>query len=675
MHKDKLKEVRERIEELRKLIRYHDYKYYVENSPEISDFEYDTFFKELKELEDSHPEFITPDSPTQRVSGTPVESFQTSPHKAVMLSLDNTYSHEELIEFENRMKRILPGEEFEYVAELKIDGLGIALLYENGFFTRGLTRGDGIVGEDVTLNLRTIKSIPLLIDKSPWAILEIRGEVYMTRKALAEINRERESTKDPIFANPRNAAAGSVRLLDARITASRPLDVFIYNISYTGGEIRRVDVSTHWKCLNIMKELGFKINKHAKHFINIRDVIEYCKHWEDKRDNIGYDIDGIVIKVNSIDQQRRLGSTTHHPRWAIAYKFPARQSTTRVKDILIQVGKTGALTPVAVLDPVEISGVTVSRASLHNEDEVLKKDIRIGDSVLVERAGDVIPQVVKVILEKRPSRTHMFRMPEKCPVCKADAYRPEGEAVTRCTNSSCPAQIKERIFHFGSRRAMEIDHLGESIVEQLVDKGLVKDFADLYALKVEGLANLERMAEKSAKNLVEAINKSKDRGLSRLLYALGIRFVGEHVANILASRFKNIDILINVSEDELKELYEIGPRIANSVALFLRQKENIHVIEKLYKAGIKMKEEEEHIEEESMPLKGKTFVITGTLSGYSRDEAARMLVKLGAKVPSSVSKNTDFVIVGKDPGSKYQDAIRLGITTIDEKGFLDIITP
>ncbi|MBI5167608.1 MAG: NAD-dependent DNA ligase LigA [candidate division NC10 bacterium] len=665
-----LSAIKTRLKELRRLIHYHDYRYYVLNQPEILDAEYDRLFNELKGLEADHPGLITPDSPTQRVAGQPAEEFAQAEHRVAMLSLDNAYNADELQEFEARIGRLLPGERFQYVAEPKIDGLGVALIYEKGILVRGATRGDGRLGEDVTQNLKTIRSIPLVLREGlrELGVLEVRGEVFMRRDAFLHLNEALEEAGQPTFANPRNAAAGSVRQKDPSITAKRPLDIFIYGVSYAEPN----PFKSHWKTLEKLKEAGLKVNPRSRFCQDMETVTRFCSALEAEREALGYDTDGVVVKVDSLDQQRRLGTTTHHPRWAIAYKFPARQAATLVKDIIVQVGKTGAMTPVAVLDPVEVGGVTVSRASLHNEDEVARKDVRIGDMVLVERAGDVIPQVVQVILEKRPPDAGKFVMPRTCPVCGGAAFRPEGEAIVRCTNLACPAQLKERLFHFGSRRAMEIDHLGEAVVEQLVDRGLVKDFADLYRLDVPTLAQLERMAEKSATNLVIAIERSKGRGLARLLYALGIRYVGEHVASVLASHFGSMDKLAKATEEELSGIHEIGPRIAESVALFFSQKGNLKVIERLRKAGVRMAEEVVAVPQ-AQPLAGKALVLTGALEGFSRDEAKNLIERLGGRVTSSVSKKTDYVIVGRDPGSKYDEALRLGVPILDEEGFKELV--
>ena len=661
--------VARRIDELRELIRHHDFLYYVETRPEISYAEYDRLVRELQALEEAHPDLITPDSPTQRVAGRPVDVFASVEHKVAMLSLDNATDPADLREFEARLKRALPRTDFEYVCEPKIDGLGVALLYERGHFVRGATRGDGRVGEDITQNLRTIKSIPLTLRGAPRELpeLEVRGEVYMPRAALQRLNAELEEAGEPTFANPRNAAAGAVRQKDPAITAKRPLDIFLYHVSHA----EPFPFKTHWEALEGLKDAGFKTNPRAKRCRDLEAVIAYCRALEAERDSLGYDADGVVVKVNSLDQQRRLGATAHHPRWAIAYKFAAREATTRVLDIRVNVGKTGALTPAALLEPVELAGVTVSRASLHNEDEVRKKDIRVGDTVLVERAGDVIPYVVQVITAKRPPDAVPFQMPTRCPACGAKTYRPEGEAIWRCTNAACPAQLKERLLHFGSRRAMDIEHLGEAVVSQLVDRELVRDFADLYHLTVEELAGLERLAEKSALNLVNAIQASKTRGLARLLNALGIRYVGERAAQLLAAHFGSMERLLKATEEEISQIYGIGPQIAQSVAKFFAEEANHKTIERLSTAGVTMREE--GIREGPRPLGGKTFVLTGTLQGMTRDEAKDLIIKLGGRVTGSISKKTDYVVVGEDAGSKADDAKRLGVRTLDEAEFLKLL--
>jgi len=659
-----------RIEELRRQIHYHNRKYYIDDDPEISDYEYDKLLKELELLEKQYPDLIAPDSPTQRVGGNPAEEFATVDHKVAMLSLDNTYSKEEMMEFDTRIRKLIPGQNIEYVAELKLDGLGVALIYENGRFVRGATRGDGERGEDVTINLRTIKSISLILEsigrKLP--LLEVRGEVYMKKRFFEELNLQREENGEPLFANPRNAAAGSVRLLDPRITASRPLDIFVYTLSYCEG----ISFSSHWDSLQALREMGFKVNPHARRFSTIDELTEYCDEWAQKRDDIEYEIDGMVVKVDSLAQQLELGATTKSPRWAISYKFPARQATSRIEDIIIQVGRTGALTPVAVLSPTPLSGIVITRATLHNDAEVRRKDIRIGDTVLIERAGDVIPAVIKVIEEKRTGQEREFIMPDKCPVCGSQAFKPEDEAVTRCTNSACPAQLKEHLHHFASRDAMDIDGLGPSLIEQLVDKQLVSNAADLYFLEDEQIAGLERMGSRSASNLINAIAKSKNNSLARLIFALGIRHIGIRAAVILAEYYGSIDALIEVRTEDLQTIHEIGPKVAQSIVQFFQQEGNIRILDRLEEAGIRMREEKAYSSD--LPLSGKTFVLTGTLQDMTRNDASDAIKKAGGKVSSSVSSNTDYVVVGESPGSKYDRAVKLGIAILNEQDFSRLIS-
>lgn len=669
-----LQKGRAQIEELRRLIRRHDYLYYVLDRPEITDAKYDKLYRRLKRLEENHPELIIPDSPTQGVGGQPVAGFAQAKHKVAMLSLDNAYNTDEVREFEARLKRVLPGERFTYVTEPKVDGLSVALLYEQGGLVRGATRGDGRYGEEVTQNLMKVRSIPHRLHGplASFKVLEVRGEVFMWRQAFAKLNQKLEEEGEEPFANPRNAAAGSVRQKDPRITAARPLDFFLYGVSYADPD----PFSSHWKAMEQLHDSGFRIDtkgekgtleRYRHRCADMEAAINACLELEAARDGLGCDCDGVVVKVDSIDLQRRLGSTTHHPRWAIAYKFPAQQAITVVRKIEISVGRTGALTPTALLDPVEIAGATISRASLHNADEIERLDAREGDTVLIERAGDVIPHILGVIAEKRPSGSKLYRFPTRCPVCGAEAFRPEGEVVSRCTNSACPARLKESLLHFGSRRAMDIEHLGEAVVEQLVDRELVKEFADLYGLDVATLADLERLAEKSATNLYNAIQGSRGRALRRLLFALGVRYVGEHVAAILAQHYGSMDRLEQAPEAGLAEIHGIGPRIAQSVALYFRQQENRRQVEQLRKAGVSMTEE--GVTPGPRPLAGKIFVLTGALEGFTRDEAKELIVRQGGRVTSSVSKKTDYVVAGKDPGSKYDDAKRLGVPTLDEAGF------
>jgi len=657
-----------RAEKLQALLHHHNYCYHILNRPAISDAEYDRLFNELKELEVAHPELVTPDSPTQRVGGAVAEGFTSVQHRVPMLSLDNAYNADEIREFEARLQRALPGETFSYVCEPKVDGLGIALLYEKGRLIRGATRGDGRMGEDVTQNLRTIRTIPLRLRGSlaNLDVLEVRGEVFIPHEPFERLNRMLEAEGEEPFANPRNAAAGSVRQKDSGLTAKRPLVIAIYAMS----DAKPNPFASHWEAMQALHEAGFKINPRSRRCPDIQAVIDVCAEMERDRTRLGYDADGVVIKVDSLERQRRLGSTTHHPRWAVAYKFPAQQATTVIRKIEINVGRTGALTPTAVLDPVEIAGATIGRATLHNADEIERLDVREGDTVLVERAGDVIPHILHVMSEKRPQDSMPFAFPAKCPVCGSAAFRPEAEVVSRCTNSACPARLKEGLLHYGSRRAMDIEHLGEVVVEQLVDRGLVGTFADLYGLSVDQLAELERLAEKSAANLYTAVQGSRGRGLARLLFALGIRYVGENVARILATEFGSMDTLAAATEDQLAAIHGIGPRIAEGVTLFFLQRENRRLIAALRQAGVRM------VEESSAgpkPLLGRTFVLTGGLTFMTRDEAKAAIQRLGGRLASSVSKKTDYVVVGTDPGSKYEDAKRLGVPLLDESAFRQLL--
>jgi len=659
-----------RLQELREQINRHNHLYYVESRPEISDAEYDRLWRELAALEEAHPELITPDSPSQRPGGRPAELFAPVEHLVAMLSLDNAMATEDLQEFEARLKRAVPGIAPSYVCEPKIDGLGVALLYERGRFVRGATRGDGRTGEDITQNLRTIKSIPAALTGPFKGVrtLEVRGEVYMPREAFARLNAGLEESGQPVFANPRNAAAGAVRQKDPAITAARPLDIFLYHVSV----LEPPGFHSQWERLDALKASGFRVNPRSERCADLETVTAYCRQIEQERDDLGYDADGVVVKVDDLEQQRRLGATAHHPRWAIAYKFAARQATTRVLWITINVGKSGALTPTAQLEPVELAGVTVSNVSLHNEDEVRRKDVRVGDTVLVERAGDVIPYLVQVVTSKRPDpEPEPFRMPTHCPACGGAALRVEGEAVWRCTNTACPAQLKERLFHWGSRRAMDIEGLGEVIIGQLVDRGLVHDFADLYGLSVETLAELERMAKKSAQNLHRAIEASRGRGLTRLLNALGIRMVGERAAQLRAARFGTMERLLAATPEQVNDIYGIGPQIAQAVTTFLAEPRNRATIDRLAAAGVSMSEEGHT--EGPRPLEGKTLVLTGGLSSMSRDQAKDLILRLGGRVSGSVSKKTDYVIVGEDAGSKADDARRLGVPTLDEAAFLGMV--
>jgi DNA ligase (NAD+) len=668
----KLEKARERIEELREQIRYHQYRYYVENDPEISDYEYDKLEKELIELEAAYPSLVTKDSPTQRVGGQPVEAFPTVVHRTPMLSLDNTYDEQELREFHGRVRKTVGDVPFEYVAEPKIDGVGISVTYTDGVLTRGVTRGDGFRGDEVTGNIRTIKTLPLSLlgREEVRGTIEVRGEVYLPRQAFEEINRKKMDEGEPLFANPRNATAGSLRLLDPRLAAERGLDIFLYHVAFWEGS----EFQTHWEALEAMRRAGLKVNRQIERCETIDAVIRYCGKLEAKRDSLSYDLDGVVVKVNDLGLQGRLGSTSKFPRWAICYKFKARQATTRLNDILVQVGRTGALTPVAVLDPVELSGSTISRATLHNEEEIARKDIRIGDTILIEKGGEVIPKVVKVIREKRPAGSKPFQMPSACPVCGAQVYKPAGEVVSRCSGLDCPARLKESILHFASRRAMNIDGLGPALVDQLLAGGLVKSFSSLYRLKADALEALERMGPRSAANLVEEIEKSKTRGLTPFLFALGIRHVGERAATVLASRFKSIGALMEADPETLESVYEIGPKVAESLTVFFRQERNRRLIGELRELGVVMQVSPRA--ESGAPgkkLTGTTFVLTGTLEGYSRDDARELIESLGGRVSGSVSRKTSYVVAGKDPGGKIDKARELGVPILSEEGFREMI--
>lgn len=660
----------QRITELREQIHHHDYLYYVESRPEVSDAEYDALMRELKSLEAEWPDLVTGDSPTQRIAGTPTDLFKPVEHHVAMLSLDNATTADDLREFEARLGRAYPGAKFQYVCEPKIDGLGVALVYERGRFVRGATRGDGRIGEDITANLRTIRSIPKILKPGPLAsaeLLEVRGEVFMPRDEFAQLNRSLEEAGTPTFANPRNAAAGAVRQKDPAVTARRPLDMFLYHVSRADS----LGFATHWEALQALGAAAFKTNPRSRRCANLDAVLAACAELERDRDALGYDADGVVVKVDSLEQQRRLGSTTHHPRWAIAFKFAARQATTVVEAIEVNVGKTGALTPTAKLSPVELAGVTIRNVSLHNEDEIRRKDIRVGDTVLIERAGDVIPYVVQVVLAKRPDGSQEFTFPSACPACGGRTERAEGEAYWRCTNTACPAQFKERLRHFGSRRAMDIEHLGDSTIEQLVDTGAVKDFADLYHLTADQVAALDRFADKSAENLIRAIDASRERGLARLLNALGIRLVGERVAQLLAGRFGSLDVIKSKSEAELAEVHGIGDEIARAIVTFFQEPRNVELIDRLKSAGVVLSAPVAPVG--PTPLAGKTFVVTGTLPTLSREAARELIERHGGKVASSVSKKTSYVVVGEAPGSKADDARRLGVTVLDEAGLLELV--
>lgn len=647
------------IDRLRKELHHHDHLYYVLDKPEISDAAYDKLFRELQDLEKQFPELITPDSPTQRVGGVPLKEFKTVKHSNLLLSLDKANTKDELIAFDKRIKEALKKKDVEYFLEMKYDGLAVSLKYKNGVLVSGATRGDGLHGEDVTSNIKTIKTIPLHLQTS--VDIEVRGEIVLPNKDFLSLNQKRAENEEPIFANPRNAAAGSVRQLDSKITSERPLLFIPYYGSHQPG------IKTEEEMMKHLFKLGFKSNPYLWQRKNIQEVIEYIDSLEEQREKIPYEIDGIVVKVNDLAAQEKLGATAHHPRWAIAFKYPPMQAVTVIQDIKVQVGRTGAITPVAHLKAVHLAGVTVKRATLHNEDEIKRKGIKIGDHVVVQRAGEVIPEVVRVVKSKRAGKEKDFHMPKKCPVCSGELYRPEGEAVTRCINAACPSQVVGRIILFCARGAMDIEHVGPALAIQLHDKKLINDVADLYDLKKSDLMKLERFADKSAQNVIDSIQGSKDRPHDRLLFALGIRMVGSTVASLIARHYDSLEDLFDVKTAELEKIEGIGPKVAASVEHFFSQKANQHLIERLKEAGVTIKAKKA---KGPQPLKGKTFVFTGGLDKMSRTDAEELVRTLGGHSSSSVSKQTDFVVAGRDPGSKLDKAKKLGVRTISEAEFL-----
>jgi DNA ligase (NAD+) len=663
--------VKKEVERLREEIRRHEYLYYVKDEPEISDAAFDKLMNKLKEFEAEHPELATTGSPTVRVGGAPREGFQTIRHARAMLSLDNAFSYDALKAWDKRVREAAGKAEIEYIAEHKFDGLSISLQYEDGILVRGVTRGDGTTGEDVTPNVKTIRSVPLQVDTAVFqkaklsADFEVRGEIMMTRKSFEALNRQQEESGGKIFVNPRNAAAGAVRVLDPKVTASRKLDFFAYYLYIDG----RVPFAKHSDSLQALQQMRFRASSDWKLCDGIDAVIDYCTGWDDKREKLPYEIDGVVIKVNDTGLQNELGFTSKAPRWAIAYKYPARQEQTVVKDIVVQVGRTGTLTPVAVLEPVQVGGVTVSRSTLHNMDEIERLGVQIGDTVLVERAGEVIPHVLKVVKEAKDRRP--FRVPKECPVCGSKIHKVEGEVAFRCLNSACPAKRRESLLHFAGRHAMDIDGLGDKIVDQLVGKGLVKGLADIYSLKLDDLADLERMGEKSAQNLLNEIKGSKKADLSRLIYALGIPFVGERTGQLLAEHFGSIESLASAKEEQLYKVPEVGPKVASGILEFFSEPSNRQLLKKLDKAGVHPTVEKRQVK--SQKLAGKSFVFTGGLANRSREEAAELVAQHGGKVSGSVSKKTDYVVVGTDPGSKYDKAKELGVTILSEPEFEKLI--
>jgi DNA ligase (NAD+) len=660
----------DRIQSLREQINYHNHLYYVLDNPEVSDAEYDRLFDELSELEKKYPELITPDSPTQRVGATPSEEFKTVAHGLPMLSLNKSTSEAEFMDFHRRVLELsgVSEREIRYTLEPKFDGLAVELVYERGILTVGATRGDGLVGEDVITNLRTVRSIPLrLMGKPNPDLIEVRGEVIMHKDDFDRLNEEREKKGEPLFANPRNAAAGSVRQLDPRVTSTRPLNMFAYSI----GRVEGKNLTNHWESILYLKELGFKISQYVQLCEDVGQVKRYYEKILNLRNDLPYEIDGIVIKVNEFALQAKMGELSRSPRWAVAWKFPAQQENTLIRDIIVSVGRTGALTPVAILEPVRVGGVKVSRATLHNEDEVRKKDVRIGDTVVIQRAGDVIPEVVKVVESKRTGKEKAFTMPDQCPVCGSKVERPPGEAINRCTGIACPAQIKENLSHFVSKPGMNMDGIGFKFLEQMVDKGIIRDQADLYFLEKEDLMKMDRMGDKLAENMLNAIDRSRKPDLSNLIYALGIRNVGQHLASVLAKNFKSIDNLARQTVEDLAQVHEIGPIVAQSIYNFFHNPRNLQVLDKLKKGGMIFPFEEAVAKETR--LSGKTFVLTGGLDAFTRDQAKKIIEDMGGRVASSVSKKTDFVVVGKDPGSKYDTALKLGIKTLNENEFKNMI--
>tara|TARA_B100001964_G_scaffold60341_1_gene68400 strand:- start:2657 stop:4696 length:2040 start_codon:yes stop_codon:yes gene_type:complete len=674
------KNVIEKIENLRTKIRYHDGRYYVDNTPEIADYEYDQLMIELRSLESSYPQFITPDSPTQRVGGEPVSVFTPFEHRVPMLSIENTYSNEELREFDNRIKRKLKDtsqnevsgqvDDIEYVVEHKIDGIAITLWYENGVFTRGATRGNGFRGDDVTTNLRTVKDIPLRFlcadnSKIP-PMIEIRGEIYLPDKDFQMLNQGREEAGKAQFANPRNAAAGSLKLLDPQTTAKRPLRLFAYSFGYHGDS----KFTTHIECLESIENFGLPVNPHYKLCKNIDEAVSYCNSWETKKSNLDYQVDGMVIKVNSLELHDRLGSTSKAPRWVMSYKYHPEEATTKIEAITVQVGKAGTLTPVAELNPVPLSGTTVSRASLHNFDEIERKDIRVGDYVIVQKAGEIIPQVIKVVIEKRTGNEKRFDVPERCPACESEVTKEE--VYLKCYNPLCTAQAKRRIIYFASRNTMDIEGLGPALIKQLVDNNVIKNYADIYSLRIDDLVPLERVGEKSAQNLVDAIEESKTRELHCLICALGIQNVGTHAAEVLSKNFGTLGKLMDASIEELDEIFEIGEITAKSIVDFFSNSHTQDVINKLKAAGVNMNTTHNETNTVSS-LSGKSFVITGTLNGYTRKEIEDIIKNLGGKASSAVSSKTDFLIAGESPGSKLEKAEKLGTTILNKEGFENLI--
>jgi DNA ligase (NAD+) len=662
-------DIKTEIEKLRAEINRHNELYYQKNAPEIADYEFDKLLERLKELEAAHPELVTPDSPTQRVGGR-AEGFQPFVHRVPLMSLDNSYSLEDLRAFDERCQKLADGRKLEYVAELKIDGLSISLHYENGVLVSGATRGDGQTGDDVTPNVKTIRPIPLRLKSDQLPNVEVRGEVFLSRSQFQKINAELEMQGEKIFANPRNCASGTLRQLDSSIVASRRLNMFPYDV-WLGNQ---KPFKTHWENFAWLEEAGFHVNPHRCLCQSIDELLEFINDIETRRDALDYEIDGVVVKVNSTALQEEFGATSKAPRWAIAYKYPARQATTKLHGITVQVGRTGALTPVAELEPVHLAGTTVVRASLHNEDEIKRLGIKIGDYVLIEKSGEIIPQILQVVESKRDGDETDYEFPQNCPVCGFAAVRPEGEAVRRCTNPDCPAKIKARISYFAARKAMDIEGLGEVLIETLVNQGLVKDVADLYTLDAETLATFERMGEKSAAKVIQQIENSKTRGLQRLLFGLDIRHVGDGYAKRIARQFHTIENIANATVEQLDDIPDIGLSVAESVYNWFHHQENLELIERLQKYGVKLDIEESATAKLDENFINKTFVLTGKLDTFTRDEAAKLIEDRGGKVSSSVSKKTDYVIAGSDAGSKLTKAEALGVKVLNEEEFREMIS-
>ncbi len=685
-------DVKKRVEFLRNEINKHNYYYYIENNPIISDFEYDNLFKELKELEEKYPELYDPNSPTQRIGSKPAEEFAEVEHRIPMLSLENAFSIEELLDFNNRVLRLLDNpelKEIEYVVEPKLDGLGVELIYKNGSLIQASTRGDGKIGEDVTLNIKTIKQVPLklfLPASSPEyeqdktivkgavsnfpEILEVRGEVIIEKKAFDEYNKERIKKGEITYANPRNLASGSLRQLDPRITASRPLSIFIYELSYVEG----IEISNHFDSLKFLKKIGFRINPNIYLCKGIQETIEKCKFLESKRYDLPYETDGSVVKVNSYELRNKIGYVSHHPRWAIAFKYPAEEVTTIVEDVVWSVGRTGLVTPTAILKPVFVSGVTISKATLHNYKELKRKDVRICDTVFIRRAGEVIPEVIKVVKEKRTGKELEVKMPEKCPVCNSLLVVDPGGILIYCPNAQCPKQIHEKLVHFASRNAMNIEGLGTKQVERFIELGWLKSFSDIYRLKEKPISSLDRMGEKSASNLINSIEKSKNAPFNKLLFALGIKHVGRYISNLIAKHYPDWQSLSRTTEEELLSIHEIGPEIAKSIVSFFKNEDNINVLKELEELGVISKEKIDIKTPSSKKLANKVFLFTGELEHFTREEAHQKVIELGGEFASSISKKVDYLVVGKNPGSKLTKAQKLGIKTIDEKEFIDLIS-